>query len=461
MRNDFIELSSSFRDPSGFLFLKDKILYRQVNTVYQKNYNHLITSGLYKSLTESDLLVRHEEVDIFPPIPSTGYKVIKPEPIPFISYPYEWCFSQLRNAALATLQIQKKAIEFGMSLKDASAYNIQFKNGKPILIDTLSFEKLSDWKPWIAYKQFCQHFLAPLILMAYKDHRLNQLLKLFIDGIPLDLTSKLLPFRTFFIPRIAIHIHIHALSQKHFSSKPVKASKRKMSRYSHIGLIENLESTLKKTRYHFKKSEWGDYYEKTSYSEEAFEHKKQILKEFLDIINPRELWDLGANTGVFSRISSNMGIKTVSFDIDPIAAEKNYQECLSRNETNILPLVIDLKNPSPSIGWENRERKSFMERGPTDALFALALLHHLAISNNLPFAKIATFFSRLCKSLVIEFVPKEDSQVQRLLATREDIFTHYTQKDFEKDFGMYFDIKKVVKIKDSERILYLMQRIKG
>ncbi|KPJ70177.1 hypothetical protein AMJ44_00200 [candidate division WOR-1 bacterium DG_54_3] len=457
MNDDLEEVPGSFRDPSGFLFFKNKKLYRLVNKVYKEHYDHLIKSGLYKTLTESNLLVRHKEPDTSLAKAEAIYKVIKPEPISFISYPYEWCFGQLKDAALTTIKIQKIALEFGMSLKDASAYNIQFVNGKPIFIDTLSFEKLKEGKPWVAYRQFCQHFLGPLTLMSHKDLRLNQLLKTSIDGIPLDLTSKILPFYTRFIPGLAMHIHVHAFSQKYFSSKTVRINRKKIRHRSYVGLMDHLESTIRKIKFRLKETEWADYYDKTNYSPEAHEHKKQILEDFLSIINPNEVWDLGANIGIFSRIASKKGIKTVSFDIDSVAVEKNYQECIAKNETNILPLLLDLTNPSPAIGWENRERMSLIERGPTDTVFALALLHHLAISNNLPLDKIASFLKKICQSLIIEFIPKSDSQIQRLLSTREDIFSNYTQKNFEKEFGRCFKICRVVKIKNSKRILYLMQ----
>ena len=188
----------SFRDPSGFLFKKDDVLYRQVNEKYADEYNLLMSSGLYENLLKGRLLVSHEEVDIEPVESQKKFKVIRPQRVNFISYPYEWSFSQLKDAALATLAIQKRAVKFGMSLKDASAYNIQFHEGKATLIDTLSFEKYIEGTPWVAYKQFCQHFLAPLALMAKVDVRLSQLLKIHIDGIPLDLASGLLPFSTRF-----------------------------------------------------------------------------------------------------------------------------------------------------------------------------------------------------------------------------------------------------------------------
>src|SRR6185436_4959816 len=189
------QLSASFRDPSGFLFSRGGILYRQVNRAYQKEYARLMESGLYEKLVKAGLLIPHVEVDQPPAVEVDALKVIQPDRVPFISYPYEWSFGQLKSAALATLSIQKRALKMGMSLKDASAYNIQFVHGKATLIDTLSFEVYEEGEPWVAYRQFCQHFLAPLALMALKDVRLNQLLRVYIDGVPLDLVSELLPTR--------------------------------------------------------------------------------------------------------------------------------------------------------------------------------------------------------------------------------------------------------------------------
>ncbi len=349
----------SFRDPSGFLFYQDGSIYRQINIAsYKEDYDHLMDSGLYNALIDEALLIPHTEVKIEGAETDIAYKIIQPEKIQFLSYPYEWCFSQLKDAALTTLKIQKKAFDFGMCLKDSSAYNIQFRKCKPILIDTLSFEMYNEGQPWIAYRQFCQHFLAPLALMSYKDIRLSQLLRIYIDGVPLDLTSSLLPFRTSFKFSVLSHINLHAKSQKHFADKAIDTSGRKMKRISLLGLIDNLESAVSKLKWQAQDTEWGDYYEDTNYSEEALRCKKQIIAEFLDKISPETVWDLGGNVGLFSRIASNRGIRTVSFDIDPVAVEENYLKCVKNGETNILPLLLDLANPSPSIGWENQERNN-------------------------------------------------------------------------------------------------------
>ena len=448
----------SFRDTSGFIFFQNGRLHRQVNTNYKENYDHLMNSGLYQTLVDADLLIPHHEVKSEHTESDEVYKILKPELIPFISYPYEWCFSQLRDAALATLEIQKKSIDFGMSLKDCSAYNIQFRKGKPVFIDTLSFEKYREGQPWVAYRQFSQHFLAPLALMSYTDIRLNQLLRIYIDGVPLDLASSLLPFRTHFRFSTLSHIHLHAKSQKHYADRTTNVSRRQMGRFAFAGIIDSLESGVKKLNWRPQGTEWSNYYEATNYSSDALHHKKGLVAEFLDQINPGCVWDLGANTGLFSRIASDRGIQTISFDVDPSAVEQNYLECAKNGEVNMLPLLLDLTNPSPSIGWENAERMSFLARGPADAVMALALMHHLAISNNVPFEKIADFLSKICRFLIVEFIPKSDSQVQKLLSTREDIFAEYAQPAFERAFKAYFTVQNTVRIKDSERTLYLMER---
>ncbi|MFH1524179.1 MAG: class I SAM-dependent methyltransferase, partial [Chloroflexota bacterium] len=427
-------LSASFRDPSGFLFTQDGVLYRQVNQVYADDYTRMIDSGLYAKLVKTGLLIPHTELDVPPADKKLAFKVLRPERVPFISYPYEWSFGQLKAAALATLSIQKRALRLGMSLKDASAYNIQFYNGRPTLIDTLSFETYQEGEPWVAYRQFCQHFLAPLALMAYRDVRLSQLLRVYIDGIPLDLASGLLPTRTRWNFGLVTHIHLHASAQKRCANVAVSEARggRKMSKEALLGLVESLRATVRKLEWKPVGTEWADYYAANNYTDAAFEHKKALVGDWLTRIESKTVWDLGANVGAFSRIAAETGANVISSDIDPAAVEVNYRLVKENKEQNLLPLVLDLTNPSPALGWENRERDSFLERGPVDAVLALALVHHLAISNNVPLERVAEFFAKCGKWLIVEFVPKSDSQVQKLLRSRKDIFGEYTRAGFEK-----------------------------
>lgn len=456
-------VASSFRDPNGFMFLRDGLLYRQVNQSYAPEYSKLMESGLYSKLTEAGLLISHAETDQEPADPAQVYKVIQPEYLPFISYPYEWSFGMLKAAARATLSIQKRALKAGLTLKDASAYNIQFVRGKATLIDSLSFDVYQEGEPWVAYRQFCQHFLAPLALMAFTDIRLNQLLRVYIDGIPLDLASRLLPFPSRMNFGLLTHLHLHARLQKQYAdpSATQKTSAGKMTKQAMLGLIESLENTVKKLNWTPAGTEWGAYYGMTNYSESAFQHKQELVSEWIARAEPGLVWDLGANDGTFSRLASDRGIFTVSFDIDPAAVEQNYRNARSKKEQNIVPLLLDLTNPSPSIGWHNRERDSLIERAPADLVLALALIHHLAISNNVPLSQLADFFADAGKWLVIEFVPKSDSQVQKLLASRKDIFQNYTREAFEEAFAKRFTISEKVPVRESERFLYLMERRAG
>lgn len=451
-------LPGSFRDPSGFLFFREGILYRQINRDYQDQFNEFIKSGLYEKLSSKQLLIPHQEVEIPPENPDNACKVIKPVQIPFVSYPYEWSFSQLKHAALLTLEIQEISLEYGMTLKDASAYNVQFFKGNPIFIDTLSFERYESGKPWVGYHQFCQHFLAPLSLMRYNDIRLGHLLRTYIDGIPLDLTSTLLPKKTWLNLGIMMHIHMHAKSEKKYADMHVPIKSQEVSKNALLGLLDNLTTTIENLQWRPKGTEWAEYYQDTNYSKDAFEHKKEIVTHFLELAHPETVWDMGANNGLFSRLASNNKIPTIAFDIDPACIELNYREIVKKKEQDLLPLLLDLTNPSPGIGWQNEERDSLMGRGPADTVLALALIHHLAISNNVPLDRIAKFFSKICNSLIIEFVPKRDSQVQKLLMNREDIFKEYDVEHFEGAFSVYFEIENKERIKLSERILYRMKK---
>lgn len=450
----------SFRDPSGFVYRREGQLYRQINPVYAPTFERLMQSGLYQALVEAGQLIAHRQVDVSYAATSEAAVVIQPELIPFVSYPYEWSFSQLKQAALLTLAIHEQALKFDLALKDSSAYNIQFVGARPVLIDTLSFEPYNEGQPWVAYRQFCQHFLAPLALMSKVDVRLQQLRRVYLDGVPLDLASRLLPGSTRLNFGLMSHIVLHAKSQQRYAHSAAKTHAGRMGRTALLGLIDSLRSTVKALQWQASGTEWGAYYEHTNYTSAALRDKQRLVAELLDRIQPapRQVWDLGANTGVFSRLASQRGWYTVAMDIDPAAVENSYLTGRAAAETNLLPLLMDLTNPSAGLGWAHHERQSLIERGPADVALALALIHHLAIANNLPFAHIAQFFGEMCEWLIIEFVPRSDSQVQRLLASRVDIFDQYQPDAFEQVFAGYFAIVARAPIPETERTLYLMRR---
>ncbi len=455
--------SSSFRDASGFVFSRNGQVYRQVNNAYQAQYDHLMKSGLYDALVKNHLLVIHEEVGIEEAAGDNAYRIIRPQQIPYVSYAYEWSFSQLKDAALCTLDIQRQALKFGMVLKDSSAYNIQFLEGRPIFIDTLSFDFYEEGKPWVAYKQFCQHFIAPLALMSKCDFRLSQLSRVHIDGIPIDLASELLPWTTWFRYSLLTHIHLHSSSQKRYANLSGEAKKVQARHISKLGfeaLMESIGSCVRSLKWALTDTEWGDYYTGTNYQDQAMAHKEALVAEYLQGLNDKTsvLHDLGANDGHFSRIAEKQGYMVIAQDIDPVAVEKNYLATKQDTGSTILPLLQDLTNPSGWIGWATEERGSFMARCQNQTVMALALVHHLAISNNVPLEKLSRFFATLARYLVVEFIPKEDSQVRRLLATRADIFPDYHVKGFERAFAEQFRILRKESIRNSSRVLYLLEK---
>jgi len=445
-------LPGSFRDCDGFVFRSNGLYYRQVNCSYRETYDELVKTGLYERLWRQKLLISHQEIN--QPQEADGYRTLFPEQLPVIVYPFEWSFGQLKDAALLTLAIEQESLAAGFSLKDASAYNVQYLRGRPIFIDTLSFERYREGEPWRAYRQFCQHFLAPLALMARVDPRLGLLLRNHIDGIPLDLASRLLGWGSRFRLGLLLHVHLHARVQRRFQNKQRRVQNRPISKQGRLGILTHLESTIRGMEWRPKGTEWADYYANTNYADPARADKRAAVDGWIEELQPRQVWDLGANDGTFSRLASRRGIPTVAWDIDPAAVEIGYRRAKKEKDRSLFPAVLDLTNPSPALGWNLTERCSLFDRPKPDLVLALALIHHLAIGNNVPLERCAAFFARVAPSVIIEWVPKEDSKVQELLLNREDIFTGYTRDKFESAFSRYYKRMRVRECSGSHRLLY-------
>lgn len=444
---------ASFRDPSGYVYYEDGKVFRKINECYISTYDYLMSSGLYDRLLEEELIIKHKEVKR-----TDNFVILEVEKVPFISYSYEWCFSQYKDAALLTLKINKIALEYGMILKDASVYNVQFINSKPVFIDTLSFDMYEEGMPWGAYGQFTRHFIAPLLLMNFVDDRMNCLLKNYIDGVPLDLTESILKKRGGFFAKQHIIWQNKAI-KKHNVDGRKSSIKVNVSKKSLLNINVMIQNQIEALRGKKVNTEWDEYYSNTNYSSIADDEKKSIVLDYvkkLKIMNSDFAIDMGANDGKYSRLIREYFNTVISMDIDNNAVSRNY-EVANQNNENILPLVFDFNNPSPSIGFACKERESLGERCSAKLVMALALIHHIAISNNVPLDKIAEWFSKIGEYLIIEFVPKNDSQVKLLLKTRRDIFDMYTKETFEKNFSNYFDILEINKVLDSERIIYLMK----
>jgi hypothetical protein len=449
------QLPSSFRDPSGFVFEKNGILYRHVNTVFKEHFDHFITSGLYTSLVAKDLLIPHKEVEN-PGSAGQAYKIIRPEPIHFITYPWEWSFDMIRDAALLTLRLMKEAIPHQMILKDATPYNIQWHNGKLVFIDTLSFEKYNEEQPWIAYRQFCENFLGPLLIMHYSKHELSQLYLAYPEGVPLTVIRSLLPRRSRFSLHTYLHIHLHASVAEKKQSRPQKRimfSKQKM-----LNLVSSLEGLISRLKTPGRNSTWSGYYEEAASRNDYLAGKKKIVSECIGkITDISSAVDIGANEGEFARLLAANQIPVIAADLDPYCVNRLYNSIKQKKETYIQPLVIDMSHPSPAIGLNNLERTSFLNRTKVDLILALALIHHLCIGKNIPFGAIAEMFSKLTTHLIIEFVPKDDEKVRVMLEHKKDIYGGYDQQRFENAFNNYFSVIHKEVIPGSGRWIYVMR----
>jgi hypothetical protein len=480
--------SASFRDPSGFVFYRDGVPYRQINARFAPEWDAFLSSGLYDRLAADGVLLPHEEAPPDLAVTADAHAVIKPKAVEFISYPYEWSFGQLKDAALLTLRAQALAVERGFTLRDASAFNVQFVEGAPILIDSLSFEPGEAGRPWDAYRQFCQHFVAPLALIAYRDPRLALLVREFLDGIPLDLAARLLPIRTRLNLGLASHIHLHARAQARsgeaaprvrplavqanaVASAAPKAGEagqagtgatgrgaQRIGRTGQLAILDSLRSTIEKLDWDPQGTTWSGYTRVTSYSERAAASKLAIVERFLKEASGHWVWDLGANTGEFSRLAARLGRSALALDGDAAAVEQAYRQVKRDGEKAVLPLVVDLSSPSPALGWALRERRSILERANADVVVGLALVHHLAIGNNVPLVSIAEFFAALGPELIVEFVPKEDPMVVGMLAHRRDVFPDYTIDGFRSAFAPSFAIVSEAPVEDSPRTIFLMRR---
>lgn len=450
--------SSSFRDPSGFIFVDQGVVRRSISPLYFKQYEALKSSRVFEKLQNAGLLISHEEISN-----SDTEIIIEPEQIPFFTYPYEWSFSQYKAAALLTLKIQKFALEHGFSLKDASAFNVTFHNGRMVFIDTLSFDFYEENSPWRAFKQFISHFFGPLLLAKYHGPESLKFMNLFIDGIPVKMVSSMLPMKTKLNPFLYTNIHLLAkFEEKHNEDYQGKTKQAALSKKGQLNIIKGLYDYIKKLSLN-SSSEWGNYYDKTNYAKDAFDKKSAIINGWIESLDIKTLIDVGGNDGTFVRRINYSLKQALVCDIDYNAVDLNFKQTKQNKETYMLPFVFDVLNPSANIGFNNKERDSFQKRVKAfapDLTMGLAVIHHMTLSGNIPFAMSAEFFSSFSKHLIIEFPKRNDSWVQRLLNTKGEFKEHfdfYNIENFEQSYLKYFTLVEKAEINNSERVMYLFK----
>lgn len=447
---------ASFRDPSGFMYEQDGKFYRFVSSAYAADYAVLQNSGLAVELQKKNLLLPFTETADNHTGRSDWHTTLLPQQLPFFSYAWEWSFSQLKDAALATLAVCKLALQKGMILKDATHSNMQWVDGKWKLIDTLSFETYTPGESWIAYRQFCECFLNPLLLAAYSGMEVHKLSLSYPEGVPAAVTSGLLPFKTKFNASVYLHVHLQAkLGAK--SAGEQKSSGKKLSQKNIEHILESLRSCIEGLSQPKQTTTWNNYYDETILSETYLAEKKKLVASLLATQTYKRVLDLGANEGEFSLLCKE-DATVISTDFDSACIDSFYKRLKKEKRKNIQPLVLDLTYPSPAIGWMNEERKAFFNRITADVCLALALIHHLAIAKNISLQKLASFFASVCNTLIIEFVPKEDPKVQGMLQWRKDIFEDYTLEKFEDAFATFFLPEQKITVNGSQRTMFVYRK---
>lgn len=413
-----------YQDEPGFVF-------RELAKEYLPHYNHFISSGLATALQQKNYIISFEELK------QAEAVILKARKIDFVSYPYEWSFNQWKDAALLTLKIQYQALKFGMILKDATPFNIVFDGHKPLMVDLSSFEMYEEGKPWLAFKQFCENFYLPFLLAKYFDATANEIYLNNTAGININKGLSLLPSKAFLNINTLLYLVLPEKIRKR-GDQQANGSKKKITLASNLQIANDLFNVINKINQQPKKTKWNLYYEKDVASS-YFEEKEQLVKEwFLNNYHHKSVIDFGCNTGNFSIAIAPLVKQVIAFDEDIRSVDALYLHCKSNKIANISCLCGSISAPTPALGWNNQERASLKERLKADAGLALALVHHLTITNYISFEKMADFFADCCSELIIEFVPKTDDKVKLLLLHRKDIFQWYTLENFIGAFSKIF-----------------------
>ncbi len=465
---DLVRASGSYRDPEGFVFFQGDRVFRALTKDGLASYHDFRQSPLCQWLEDENWITRTWETDTasagaiagkFPEIAG----VIEQSRIPFISYPYEWAFDMLKDAALHTLDLLLHSGRHGFTLKDATAYNIQFLGCRPIFIDIPSIAKYVPGTPWLGYTQFCQQFLFPLAVTAHKGIPFQPFLRSYFEGIPLDVMKSLLGWLGWRKSGMFKHVFLQSFFQTGFQAdNPALKSSFQSLKFS-LDHVNALVRAVKKviTQLHPSSSQrhWVGYSDNRSYTAPEIEAKQRFVDKHLENIRPNSVWDLGCNTGEFSLIARKYADLVIAADADPESVNYLYRHCRQNGISGILPLVLDVTNPSPGLGWNNFARQGFLDRGKPTMVLMLALLHHLCLTHNVPFAYVFSLLLTVeAKYVVIEFVPKSDPMVKKLLANREDVYPWYNLPAFETEAFKHFSLVDRHELPTGKRILYCLKR---
>jgi ribosomal protein L11 methylase PrmA len=459
-----VRSTESFRDRSGEIYVDGGRIYRSVNAAAASSYEILKDWAFFENAQAAGFYIGGEEVDVGLLGSASGdprYLVEHPR-LSFISYPYEWSFAQLKAAALLHLDLQIFALDRGVVLSDASAYNVQFIGARPVFIDLLSFRPYREGEYWTGQRQFSEQFLNPLLMRSLLGITHNAWFRGRLEGIPASDLAALIPLIRKFSWNVLWHVVLPSHLQRAAGRRAVDTAPgplRPLPKNAYRRMLLSLRNFIDRLKpADDAPSAWRDYADDNIYAGGEIERKRGIVTEFAGKLRPRNLWDIGCNTGAYAELAIQAGARhVIGLDSDPQSLDRAFQRALDRS----LPLIalhVDAANPSPGQGWNEAERKSLKARADGDALLALAFVHHLAIGRNIPLDWVLQWLVDLAPRGLIEFVPKDDPTVRRMLALREDIFDDYSEAAFATSLGRLARIERVEAISQSGRKVYWYDR---
>jgi ribosomal protein L11 methylase PrmA len=468
----FVADGGSFRDRANRVYRGDSEIVRGLDADALANWKAIEAQSFFRKLMEGGRIVATSDrsVDrLQMPADNQWAGYVEHERVPFLSYPYEWSFGMLKDAALLHLDILEEAIPAGWTLKDASAYNVQFIGARPVFIDVASFTPYAAGEPWIGYRQFCMMFLYPLMLKAYRGIDYLPLLRSNLEGIDPDTANQILTGVTRFRKGVLGHVYLHSKMQARHKHRDLdearhlteevdqRPAERKAGRHSQamvMGILQGLRRTIEKLNIPGDRTTWGNYETDHSYAEASFTAKTEFVEQVVGERGRRLVWDLGCNTGTFSRIAAGNTDYVVAIDGDVQAIERLYQREKAASSATILPLVMNVANVSPAQGWRGAERKALDERGRPELVLCLALIHHIVISANIPLAEFLGWLRSLGGEVVIESVGRNDDMTRMLLRNRVDQYAELDDDNFERTVGEFFEVVRTQPLKGGTRRLY-------
>jgi hypothetical protein len=458
----------SFRDRDSRVVVAPDAVYRALSGTGADDWRALANSPLLERLTSDGSLIGTEEVgpaalgdaaaDILPEGTET---VLRHERVPFVSYPYEWSFGMLRDAALLQLDLELASLDEGLTLKDATPYNVQFRGSAPVFIDVGSFERLREGEAWAGYRQFCMLFLYPLLFQAYKEIPFQPWLRGAIDGITPTEAANVFSLRDRFRRGVLMHVALHARLERRYEDREggdVKEELKKANFKTELikANVQRLRKLVSKLSWKAGDTAWTNYRQDCTYTDADAEQKAAFVRDAVASAQPGLTWDMGCNDGAYSRIAAEHSEYVVAFDYDQATVDALYRALRADDERRILPLVANLADPSPGLGWRGLERRPLEERGKPDLVLALALIHHVSITANVPIAEFLDWLRELDATLVIEFPTREDPMVKRLLSgKREGSNADYELETFERLLAERFDVERSESLPSGVRNLYL------